>query len=137
MTMIELTGARDTERRALQCAVALACLVPISAGGFGLVFGPGMLGGIQVAHAGLDGHFRYLSGLLLGLGLAFLTAVPDIETRGSRIALLTGMVVLGGIGRLASVVALGGGSRSTYFALAMELVVTPALALWQRRIARN
>jgi hypothetical protein len=122
MTTTGMTRAHDGERRALQCAVALACLVPISAGAYGLLAGPG--------------HFRYLSGLLLGLGLAFLTAVPDIETRGSRIALLTAMVVLGGLGRLASVVALGGGSRSTYFALAMELLVTPAIALWQRRIAR-
>lgn len=137
MTTMGLRQDRTAERRALQCVVALACLVPISAGAFGMIFGPGMLGGGQSANAGLDGHFRYLSGLLLGLGLAFLSAVPRIETRGSRFALLTGMVVLGGLGRLASVAAAGGGTRSAWFALAMELAVTPGLALWQRRIARG
>ena len=136
MTSLGFGETRETERRALQCVVTLACIVPISAGAYGLFFGPSMLGGHQIASAGLDGHFRYLSGLLLGLGLAFLASVPDIESRGSRIALLTGMVMLGGFGRLASVIALGGGSRSAYFALAMELLVTPAVALWQRRIAR-
>lgn len=123
------------ERRALQVAVALGCLVPIGGGARGMWLGPQMAG--VAGPADLDSHFRYLSGLLLGIGLAYLTAIPRIEQHGLRFRILTAIVVVGGLGRLASLVAVGTPSLSMTAALAMELIVTPALALWQHRIARR
>jgi Domain of unknown function (DUF4345) len=123
-----------TEKRLLQALVALACLVPILGGGFGVVQGPAMLD--LAAAAPAAAHFRYLSGLLLGIGLGFLSMVPRIETHGSRFRLLAAIVVVGGLGRLLSVGLSGAADASTLFALAMELAVTPALALWQWRVAR-
>jgi Domain of unknown function (DUF4345) len=123
-----------TEKRLLQAAVALACLVPIAGGGFGVIRGPAMVDIVAAAPAAA--HFRYLSGLLLGIGLGFLSMVPRIEahTRGFR--LLAGIVVVGGLGRLLSVALSGATDAATLFALAMELGVTPALVLWQWRVAR-
>ena len=66
------------ERRLLQIAVAVAGLVPVAAGALGalrpelLIAGP--------AHALT--HGAYLSGLLLGLGLAFWSLIPTIERQG-------------------------------------------------------
>ena len=73
----------STERRVLQAAILLAGLVPLLAGGAGVIQGPAMMKGIDPggASADLDSHFRYLSGLLLGFGLAFLSCVPAIERR--------------------------------------------------------
>lgn len=122
------------EKRALQVAVALGCLVPIGGGARGMWLGPQMAGAAGTAD--LDSHFRYLSGLLLGIGLAYLTAIPRIEQHSLRFRILTAIVVAGGLGRLASLVAVGTPSVSMTAALAMELIVTPALALWQHRIAR-
>ena len=124
-----------TEKRLLQAAIALACVVPIAGGGFGVIRGPAMLD-ITAAAAPAAAHFRYLSGLLLGIGLGFLSTVPRIEARGRRFRLLAAIVVIGGLGRLLSVALTGSVDSATLLALAMELAVTPALALWQGRVAR-
>jgi hypothetical protein len=126
-----------TEKRILQLAVTLGSLVPIGAGAAGVLLGPRMLRA-GIAEAGdLDSHFRYLSGLLLGIGLAYASTIPRIETNGGRFRLLTFIVVAGGLARLLSVQEVGAPSRGMAAALVMELLVTPALALWQWRVARQ
>ena len=124
------------ERRALQLAVALASLVPISAGAAGIALGEAMVG-VANASADADSHFRYLSGLLLGVGLAFLASVPRIEWHAARFRLLGAIVVIGGFARLLSLLLRGHPSAPMLFALAMELIVTPAAVLWQGRIGRR
>jgi Domain of unknown function (DUF4345) len=124
------------ERRMLQAVVALGCLVPLLAGGIGVLNGLAMVG-ITTASAPADSHFRYLSGLLLAIGLGFLSTIPSIEIRSGRFRLLAAIVFIGGLGRLLSLTRDGAPYASTVFALAMELVVTPALALWQWRIAKR
>jgi hypothetical protein len=124
-----------TEKRLLQTAVVLGCVVPILGGGYGVWRGLAMIG--ISGGVGADSHFRYLSGLLLGIGFGFLSTVPRIETHSMRFRLLAGIVVIGGLGRLMSVALGGATDAATLFALAMELVVTPLLALWQARIARS
>jgi hypothetical protein len=128
--------ASSKEKRALQLIVAVGSLVPIAAGAAGVIDGPNFLGASIVDSPGLDDHFRYLSGLLLGIGLAYLSAVGKIEQRKSRFLLLGGIVVLGGVGRLLSLLTRGVPSSAAIGALAMELVVTPLITLWQLRIAR-
>lgn len=123
------------ELRLLQIAVAIAALVPVSAGLYGVIAGPGAFGP-DVAGAALDSHFRYLSGLLLGIGLAFWSFVPRITQVTPAVRLLTGIVIVGGFARLAGLTVNGMPSPGTTFALVMELAVTPALCLWQGRIAR-
>jgi hypothetical protein len=125
-----------TERRFLQIVVALACLVPIGAGAAGILLGPAMIDAGTVP-AGADSHYRYLSGLLLGIGIAFATAIPDIERRTARVRLLTGIVVVGGLGRLLSLLLRGLPDKPMLAALVMELGVTPCLMLWQARVARR
>jgi hypothetical protein len=121
------------ERRLLQAAVAICSAVPIGAGAMGVWQGPRIVG--SAASLDLDSHFRYLSGLLLAIGLGYLSTVPRIETHRVRFTLLTAIVVGGGLGRLIAVVAMGWPSPSMSAALAMELLVTPGLALWQARVA--
>lgn len=124
------------EKRTLQIAVALACLVPISAGAAGVLLGPRLVGSGLLPAADLDSHFRYLSGLLLAIGIGYASSIPRIEAHGARFRLLTGLVVVGGLGRLISLLAIGTPSAVMIAALGMELLVTPGLALWQRRVAR-
>jgi Domain of unknown function (DUF4345) len=130
-------------KRLLQIAVALASLVPIAAGGAGVLLGPAMIAGAGVAtgvgmgERDLDSHFRYLSGLLLGIGLAYASGIPGIERRRARFLLLGGIVVVGGLGRLWSLLAMGTPSAGMLGALAMELAITPLLTLWQFRVSRG
>ncbi len=121
----------NLETRALQFIMAIACLVPIVAGAVGMWRGTSWL---DDTGADLDSHFRYLSGLLMGLGLAFAMCIPRVETNTVIVRLLTLIVIAGGIGR-----AIGFAhaipSVGMRWALVMELGVTPLLCLWQSRIA--
>src|SRR5215471_11442839 len=121
------------ERRLLQIAVAVAGLVPVTAGALGALRPELLLGG--PAHALT--HGAYLSGLLLGLGLAFWSLIPGVERQGQAFGLLTGLVVLGGLVRVLAAFRLGAWSLPVTLPLGMELGVTPALWLWQRRVARK
>ncbi len=127
----------EFERRLLQLAVAIACLIPLSMGLKCLVGGVEAIKGVNGAPVDLDSHFRYLSGLLLGLGLGFLSCIPRIEARGSLFRVLALIVIIGGLGRLLSIAEFGMPGRGHIFGLAMELAVVPLLALWQVRIARG
>jgi hypothetical protein len=117
--------AGHLERHALQAAVALAGVVPVWAGSRGAL-------GLMSDSA----HFRYLSGLLLGIGLAFWWAIPTIERRGAVFRVLAPIVMVGGLARL-MVVLEDGLSLSRAFPLVMELAVTPLLALWRERVERR
>ena len=119
-------------KRALQACVAVAGLVPVTAGLLG-IFAPAFLD-LTDSASSLT-HIAYLSGLLLAIGLGFWSTIPAIETRGSRFTLLTALVVLGGLARLAAALRLGVWSWGVLLPLVMELGVTPALWLWQKRLA--
>src|SRR5665213_4456341 len=87
------------ERRALQIAIALAAWVPVSGGLKGVWLGARGFGAWPGGPA--DSHFRYLSGLLLAIGLAYWACIPAVERRGPLIRTLTAIVVAGGLARLA------------------------------------
>jgi hypothetical protein len=123
----------ERERRYLQWTVFVLALVPVSAGLFGVLFGPALTGD-QVS-VSADSHFRYLSGLLLAIGLLFWSATPAIEEKTGRFRLLALIVFLGGLGRLLGLMLTGIPSLYMLFSLALELVVTPIMALWQTRVA--
>lgn len=97
--------------------------------------GPRLAGGTE-AVPDLDSHFRYLSGLLLGLGLVFASSVPAIERRTARFRLAALIVVCGGLGRLLAWPLGGAPGPAHVAALVMELAVVPLLVLWQARVAR-
>lgn len=127
---------RHHERLLLQIAVAITCLVPLAARSAGIVQGPAMVEGISSAGpADLESHFRYLSGLLLGVGLAFAASIPTIERRSELFAVLTAAVAVGGLARLGALISGDTPSKAHVLALGMELLVVPLLLLWQRRIA--
>ena len=123
------------ERRLLQAAVGAACFVPILTGLDGVMRGAEMFR-LTTLPASLDSHFRYLSGIFLMLGFTFASTIPWIERQGPRFRLLGAMVVMGGLGRALSWVAVGPPGIGHQMGLVMELVVVPLLMLWQARVAR-
>ena len=128
---------RETERRLLQGATALACLVPLSMGSLSVLRSADILKGVSLPlPVDLDSHFRYLSGLLLGIGLVFLASIPRIETKNIVFRTLGALVVVGGLARLLSLLQSGMPGPGHQFGLVMELVVVPLIVLWQARIAK-
>jgi len=124
-----------TERRLLQAVLLLLSLSPLGIGGAGMLLGPGWLKGVGEVPADLDSHFRYLSGIFFGLGLALLTCVPRIESMTVRFRWIAVLVVIGGLARLLGLVEHGVPGRGHVVGLGLELVVTPLLVLWQHRVA--
>lgn len=119
-----------TERRLLQAVILVAACVPV-AGGL-----HGVLGYMLTLGPGSASQARYLSGLLLGIGLIFWACVPTIERQGVVVRALAAIVVVGGLARLGGV-ATTGLSAGVALPLAMELGVTPLVALWRERVERR
>ncbi|KQO70482.1 hypothetical protein ASG60_18170 [Methylobacterium sp. Leaf469] len=121
------------ERQALQRVVAAVALVPVVSGLYGVLFGLSSGGGLVDVSA--DSHYRYLSGLHMGIGILFWICVPGIEAKAGLFRFLTLVVALGGLARLLGLALTGLPSLTMMAALAVELVVTPLLCLWQARVA--
>jgi hypothetical protein len=121
-------NASTLEKRALQLAVSIAAALPVFAGAWDAFHH------LTGASAWAANHERYLSGLLLAIGLGFWSTVPDIEGKRGRFRLLTFIVVVGGACRLLGVLMGDPPSPQVIAALLMELGITPALCLWQSRL---
>jgi Domain of unknown function (DUF4345) len=122
------------ERKLLQIALALAGLL---SGGFGLagIF----VGASFTPFSGdvmMDSYIRFLKGMLLGIGLIYWSAIPQIERHSERISLVTFILVLGGVARLIAVIGHGVPTIGITVGLAGALIAAPMLWAWQRRIAR-
>jgi hypothetical protein len=124
-------------RRLLQILVAFGALVPVFAGLAGVCLGPEMVDKMGVPSLSMDSHYRYLSGLLLGIGIGFWTMIPNIENKTARFQLLTAIVFVGGFARLYSLLTLGMPEPAMVFGLGMELIVAPLLAILQLVVARR
>ncbi len=125
----------SAERRLLQFVIAFAALVPILAGVNGVVKGGAMFDPITLPPVP-ESHYRYLSGILLAIGLSFWKLLPNIETATAQVRLLTYLVVIGGLARLIGSVSTSL-STPVILALLMELAVTPFLCIWQSRVAQR
>jgi hypothetical protein len=123
------------ERRLLQIAIALAGLIAVAEGMVGGLHGTLMLG--DWGDVTLDSQFRYLSGLVLAVGVAYWSVIPNIERQEQRLSLVTLAVVTGGFFRALGLLADGAPGLLMRAALVGELVGAPLLYLWQRRIART
>lgn len=125
----------ERERKLLQQTVALLAIVPAAIGLYGVLFGQALTG--DAVSISAESHFRFLSGLLLGIGIGFWTTVPGIEEKTGRFRLLTFLVAIGGLGRLAGLLLTGLPSLFMLGGLFIELIVTPVLCLWQTRVANR
>lgn len=100
-----------------------------------MILGPYFLGVHPPWTSDLDSHFRFLSGVFLSVGLAFLATAPGIQLKTARFRLLAALVFAGGLARLASLGVAGRPSAGHIAGLVMELLAVPLLVLWQRRVA--
>ncbi|MCC2650626.1 MAG: hypothetical protein K0R61_3201 [Microvirga sp.] len=123
------------ERKLLQQAIAIVATIPVAAGLYGVLFGQALTG--DAVSISAESHFRYLSGLLLGIGLCFWSTLPSIEIHTGRVRLLTLLVVIGGLSRLIGLALTGLPSLFMLGGLIVELIVAPALCLWQTRVANR
>jgi hypothetical protein len=121
------------ERRLLQIAFALAGLVLIVFGLAGVFFGANfadLSGSVE-----MDSYFRFLKGMLLGIGLIYWSSIPDIARHSERISVVTFILVLGAVPRLIAVIGHGVPTIGILISLAGELIFAPLLWLWHQHVA--
>jgi hypothetical protein len=125
-------------KRLLQILTAILGAVPVLTGMIGL-FGlsdPIYASANLPANALLDSNLRFLSGVWLGLGLAVFWLIPRIETQTVLFRVLWGMIFLGGIGRLLSMLFLGWPPIPFIAFTVLEIVGAPIFVAWQARLGK-
>lgn len=125
----------NRERKLLQQSVAIVATLPVATGLYGVLFGQALTG--DAVSISAESHFRFMSGLLLGIGLCFWSTLPRIEEKTGRFRLLTLLVVIGGLSRLIGLALTGLPSLFMIGGLIIELIVAPVLCLWQTRVANR
>lgn len=123
-------------KKLLQSVVALLALIPLLTGAAGVAFGPDFILGNAPTPVDLDSHFRFLSGIFFAVGLMFYASIPSIEGKALLFRIAASLVFAGGAARLISLLAVGAPSSAHLAGLVMELIVVPALVLWQAQLSR-
>jgi uncharacterized protein YjeT (DUF2065 family) len=125
-------------KRGLQIATGLLGIIPVLTGiitMFGLS-DPIYAAAKIPANALLDSNLRFFGGVWLGLGLALYWLIPGIERQTILFRVLWGMIFLGGIGRLLSMVFLGAPPLPFVGFTALEIIGPPFFIWWQARLER-
>ena len=121
------------ERKLLQIAFALTGLLLIAFGLAGVFFGANfadLSGSVE-----MDSYFRFLKGMLLGIGLIYWSSIPDVARHAERISVVTFILVLGAVPRLLAVIGHGVPTIGILIGLAGELIFAPLLWLWHQHVA--
>ncbi len=126
------------ERRALQIVTAFLGLVPVATGLIGMsgISDPIYASLGLPANPLLDSNLRFFAGVWLGLGLAILWLIPKIEQHTLLFRVIWGMIFIGGIGRIVSMLFVGLPPAPFIGFTILEIVGAPIFVIWQRRIAR-
>lgn len=126
------------EKHLLQAAILVGGAYSILFAMLSVWQGAGVLiPGDAPADRDLESHFRYLSGIFLGLLFILYSCVPHIERRGPRFRLLGALIICGGLARLTGMLLAGVPGTGHLYGVAMELGVTPLLLVWQASLARR
>ena len=88
------------------------------------------------SNAALDSNLRFFGGIWLGLGLSLYLLIPNIEKQTHLFRVLGGMIFLGGIGRLASMLFLAPPPPPFIGFTILEIVGAPFFVWWQARLAK-
>ena len=126
-------------KRPLQIATAVLGAVPVLTGAVGMMglSDPLYASAGLPAQALLDSNLRFLSGIWLGMGLAVFWLIPRIEHQTVLYLVLWGMIFMGGIGRLLSMVFAGLPPLPFIGFTVLEIVGAPIFVLWQARVAHS
>jgi hypothetical protein len=126
------------ERRALQIVTAILGLVPVATGLIGMsgISDPIYASMGLPANPLFDSNLRFFAGVWLASGLAIFWLVPKIEQHTLLFRVIWGMIFVGGIGRILSMVFVGLPPAPFIGFTILEIVGAPIFVIWQTRIAR-
>jgi hypothetical protein len=125
-------------KRALQIVTAILGLIPIATGLIGMsgISDPLYKDFGLPANPVLDSNLRFFAGAWVGLGLALYWLIPKIEQQTVLFRAIWGMIFVGGIGRLVSMLLVGLPPAPFIGFTMLEIVGAPIFIWWQARLAK-
>ncbi|MGD0189453.1 MAG: DUF4345 domain-containing protein [Rhizomicrobium sp.] len=125
-------------KRALQIVTGLLGIIPVATGLIGLmgVHDPLYASAGVPANALVDSNLRFFAGVWLGLGVSIYWLIPHIERQTTLFRAVWGMIFLGGIGRLLSMLLLAPPPLPFVAFTLLEVIGAPVFVIWQSRLAR-
>ena len=125
-------------KRTLQIVMSILGVIPVATGVIGLsgVRDPLYASAQLPANVLLDSNLRFFAGVWLGLGVAIYWLIPNIEKQTVLFRTIWGMIFVGGIGRLLSMLLLAPPPLPFIAFTILEIVGAPLFILWQARLAR-
>lgn len=129
------TDRRDSVRR-LRWVLATLTTVPFSNAMAQIALGPQVVpGGSSDVTPSLDSAFRYASAYMGAVGPAVWSQLPRIHKRSAVLTWALSAIFLGGLARVRSWQERGRPHPILIAATAIEIVASPILLAWHRRIA--
>jgi len=125
-------------KRGLQITSAVLGAIPIVTGFVGMTgISDTLYASLSLpASPLLDSNLRFFGGVWLGLGVAMYCIIPNIEKETLLFRALWGMIFVGGIGRLISMLMVALPPVPFVGFTALEIIGAPLIVLWQARLAR-
>jgi hypothetical protein len=125
------------QRLTLLAALVLLGSIAVAAGSAGILLGPVL--GPDTAPVGpdVDSEYRFLSAIWLSWGLALWWSSRRLHARVAVTRVLLLAAVAGGLARLVSALVVGWPNPVLRAALAVELLVVPAVVLWHAHAVRE
>jgi hypothetical protein len=126
-------------KRTLQITSAVLAAIPVATGIVGM-FGindPLYASAGLPASALLDTNLRFFSGVWFGVGAAMYWIIPSIDRQTLLFRVLWGMIFVGGIGRLLSMLMLAVPPVPFIGFTVLELAGAPLMVFWQARLAKG
>ncbi len=121
---------------ALQIFLGVLSLVTLFYGVAGLLTGAGPYDVEGPALQLLDNQLRYSAGVYLVFSFLLWWIIPDIERHAMPIRIISAAIMLGGIGRLISLLNAGSGLGAQLVLMSAELAA-PGMIFWQANVARQ
>jgi hypothetical protein len=128
----------DGGRRGLQITLGVLSAIPLASGLGGALLGPASLPGNTGPLApDVENEYRYTHAVYAAVAPLIWSAIPRVERSGGLVQGVSGALFVGGLVRLLAWQKAGKPQPALVAGAALELLGTPVLVAWQRRVARR